>query len=157
MRLSGGNGVLLSARAACISAAQRVDDAGELNQDAVTGRLDDAAVMAGDFRIDHLDAKHLESGEVALLVGFDQARIASHVGGEDRCEPTFDTSWPRGLHGASSVADDPIPSRARRALSMRLPGREATVISASALRCQAARTMPFTLANPAPCPASRGT
>src|ERR1700720_1803759 len=75
MRLSGGNRVLLSARAACISAAQRVDDAGELNQDAVTGRLDDAAVMAGDFRIDHLDAKRPEAAERPFLIGFDQARI----------------------------------------------------------------------------------
>jgi hypothetical protein len=129
---------LLSARAACISAAQRVDDAGELNQDAVTGRLDDAAVMAGDFRIDHLDAKRPEAAERPFLIGFDQARITGDVGREDRCEPVFDATWPCGLHGASSVADDPIPSRTWRALSLRLPGRDATLISASALRCQAA-------------------
>ena len=33
-------------------AAQRVDDAGELHQHAVTGGLDDAARMLGDFGLD---------------------------------------------------------------------------------------------------------
>ena len=43
MRRSGGNGALLSAMAACASAEQRIDDAGELGKEAVAGRLDDAA------------------------------------------------------------------------------------------------------------------
>src|SRR5207253_4660628 len=30
-----------------------------------------------------------------------------------------DASWPCGLHDASSIADDPTPTRARHALSMR--------------------------------------
>jgi hypothetical protein len=34
--------------------------------------------------------------------------------GEDRREPTFDTSWPCGHHGASPVKDDPMPTRAWR-------------------------------------------
>ena len=40
----------------------------------------------------------------AFFVGFDQARVARNIGREDRREPTFDASWPYGLHGASSVA-----------------------------------------------------
>jgi|SRR6516165_1440341 hypothetical protein len=38
-------------------AAQRVNDAGELEQEAVAGGLDDAAVMEGNFRIDYLGAQ----------------------------------------------------------------------------------------------------
>src|SRR6266851_4585192 len=78
-------------------------------------------VVVADSRIDDLGTQRLEPAEGALLVGLDQVRIAGDVGREDRREPTFDASWPCGLHGASSVANDPIPSGARRALSMRLP------------------------------------
>ena len=35
-------------------AAHRIDDAGELDQQAVAGGLDDAAMVLGDFRIDEL-------------------------------------------------------------------------------------------------------
>jgi len=64
MRRSGGSGALLLAIAACISAAQRVDDAGELDQEAVAGGLDDAAVMMGDLRIDHLGRNALSRPRV---------------------------------------------------------------------------------------------
>ena len=74
--------------------------------------------MAGNLRIDHLGAEHPEPAERPFFVTFDQARIASDIGREDRREPTFDASWPGGLHGASSVADYPILSGAQRALSM---------------------------------------
>src|SRR6516165_357727 len=40
-------------------AAQRIDDAGELDQQPIAGRLDDASVMAGNFRIDDLGAQRL--------------------------------------------------------------------------------------------------
>ena len=103
-------------------ASERVDDAGELDQQAVAGGLDEAAVMLGDFRIDHFGAQRLEPAERSFLIGTDQARIAGHIGGKDRREPTFDASWPGGLHGASSVVDNPTRTgvrRALRALSMR--------------------------------------
>ena len=35
-------------------AAQRVDDAGELDEEPVAGGLDDAAAMLGDLRVDQL-------------------------------------------------------------------------------------------------------
>src|SRR5258706_11527222 len=44
-------------------AAHRVDDAGELDQEPVAGGLDDAAVMAGYFGIDHLGAERFEPAE----------------------------------------------------------------------------------------------
>src|SRR5947208_94347 len=59
--------------------------------------------------VDQLGAERLEPAKRAFLVGFDQARIAGDIGREDRREPTFDASWPCGLHDASSVARDPTP------------------------------------------------
>src|SRR6516162_7528683 len=98
-------------------ATQRVDDAGELDQEAIAGGLDDAPLMAGDPRIDDFGAQHLQPGKRRFLGGFDQARIAGDIGREDRCEPAFDASWPCGLHGASSVADNPTRTGAPCALS----------------------------------------
>ena len=98
MRRSGGSGALLLAIAACISAAQRVDDAGELDQEAVAGGLDDAALVLGDLRIEELAAQLLEAFERALLVCPHQPRIPRHIGGEDRGETTG-----RGHQVAGSV------------------------------------------------------
>src|SRR5437870_13513205 len=73
---------------------QGVDDADELDQEAVAGGLDYAAVMTGDLRVDHLGAERLEPAEGPFLIGFDQARVAGHIGREDRREPTFDARLP---------------------------------------------------------------
>jgi hypothetical protein len=75
-------------------ATQRVDDAGELDQEAVACCLDDPAAMAVDLWIDHFGAERLEPAESPFLVGFDQARIAGDIGREDRREPTFDATSP---------------------------------------------------------------
>jgi hypothetical protein len=82
-------------------AAQGVDDAGELDQEAVASRFDDAAVMFCNFRVDHLGADGLQPAERPFLVGSDQARIPRHIGRQDRRQPTFDTTTPRRLHGSS--------------------------------------------------------
>jgi hypothetical protein len=97
-------------------AAERVDDAGELDQETVAGRLDDAAPMARNVRFDDLDAERLEPAERAFLIGLDQTRRAGDIGREDRRKPTFDATLPCGLHGASPVEDNPILTSARRAL-----------------------------------------
>src|SRR5271165_21112 len=89
-------------------AAERVDDAGELDQKAIAGRLDDPALMVGNSRIDHLGAERLGPAERAFLVRSHQPRIPRHIGGEDCGETACDGTLPCGLHGASSVADDPI-------------------------------------------------
>jgi len=68
-------------------AAHRVDDAGEFDQHAVAGGLDDAPSVLADFRIDQLAPVRLEAGERALLVGAHQPGIAGDVGGEDGGEP----------------------------------------------------------------------
>ena len=93
-----------------------VVDAGELDEQAVAGGLDDAAAMGGDPWIDHSGAKHLQPAEGAFLVGFDQARVAGDIGREDRREPTFDAFGPCRLHGASSLADNTTSRNLRRVL-----------------------------------------
>ena len=70
MRLSGGDprvaldhGVLHFDRA-----AHRVDDAAELDNAAVAGALDDAAVMHGDGGIDQVAAQRAEPRQNPILV-----------------------------------------------------------------------------------------
>jgi hypothetical protein len=62
-------------------AADGVDDAGEFHQHPVTGRLDDAAGMLADLRVEELAAMRLEAFVRAFLVRTHQARIARHIGG----------------------------------------------------------------------------
>ena len=73
--------------------------------------------MGGNLRIDQLGAQRLEPAERPFFVRPDQARTARYIGREDRRDPTFDATWPCGLHGASSVADDPTPTSPPRTLS----------------------------------------
>ena len=119
MRLSGGNAALRSAIAACTSTAQRTASTTLANS---TSRPSPVVLTmrprcSAIFGSISSRAERLEPAERAFLVGSDQPRIAGHIGREDRREPTFDASWPCGLHGASSVADDPTPTSAWRALS----------------------------------------
>jgi len=74
-------------------AAHRVDDAGEFRQHAVTGVLDDAAVMLADLRLDQFAQMRLEVLVRAFLVSAHKPRVAHHVSGED-CGETA-----RGSHG----------------------------------------------------------
>jgi hypothetical protein len=46
--------------------------------------------VLGDFRIDDLTAERLQALERPFLVGPHQARVARHVGGEDRGKPAID-------------------------------------------------------------------
>jgi hypothetical protein len=75
--------------------AHRVDHAGEFRQHAVAGGLvpgssqvkpGDAAVMLADRRIDQFDEMRLDAFVGAFLIGTHQARVAHHIGGEDRGE-----------------------------------------------------------------------
>jgi hypothetical protein len=80
-----GRGVAFRHRALHLGgAAQRIDDAGELNEHSVAGRLDDASLMFGDAWIDQLAPQCPERRERTLLVGADQPRVAGDIGGEDR-------------------------------------------------------------------------
>src|SRR5712671_6551655 len=70
MRLSAPTPVSRSGIACCTATAQRTASTtlGKFHQHAVTGGLDDAAVMLGDFRIEELAAQRLEAFERAFLV-----------------------------------------------------------------------------------------
>src|SRR5439155_2907829 len=61
-------------------------DARELDEQTVAGRLDDAPTMFLDFRIEELVPQLLQRGERPLLISPHQARVAGHIGGEDRGE-----------------------------------------------------------------------
>ncbi len=61
-----------------------LDDARELDQEAVAGRLDDAAAVVGDCGIDQVAAMRFEPGERAFLVLAHQPAIARDIGCEDR-------------------------------------------------------------------------
>jgi len=65
-------------------AAHRIDDAGEFRQHAVAGGLDHPAAMLADLRINEFGEMRLEAFVRAFLVRTHQARIAHHIGGEDR-------------------------------------------------------------------------
>ena len=85
MRRSSGRPALRSTMPFCtsISAAHGVDDAAELDERAVAGALDDAAVMHGDGRVDEVAAQRPKPRERALLVRAREPAVADHVGGED--------------------------------------------------------------------------
>ena len=69
--------------------------------------------MLTDFRIDQLPKVALEPFVGPLLIRPHQARVARYVSSKNRREPTFDTSWPLGLHGASQLAGNPTPTTLR--------------------------------------------
>ena len=71
-------------------AAHRVDDAGKLYEQAVTGGLDDAPAMLLDLGIAQLSSDRLQRRERAFLVLAHQPRIARNIGRQDRREPPLD-------------------------------------------------------------------
>ena len=80
-------------------AAQRVDDAGELDEQPVAGCLDQPAAMRGDRRVDQRLSHPLQPVEGALLVDADQPRIPGDIGGQDGSQPAFGALSPSGVHG----------------------------------------------------------
>ena len=57
--------------------------------------------MLTDFRIDQLPEAALEPFVGPLLVRPHEARVACYVSSKNRREPTFNTTTPGSLHGAS--------------------------------------------------------
>jgi hypothetical protein len=71
-----------------ISTAQRTaSNAREFHQHAVAGRLDDAAVVLGDRRIDALAPVRLQLRERAFLVRAHATAVPHDISREDRCHP----------------------------------------------------------------------
>jgi hypothetical protein len=90
-------------------AGDRVDHALEHDQGAVTHQLHEPAVVLGDQGVDDLGADCLEPGDGAGLVGLHQARVADHVGREDRERPTSELvhrhRGPPGCHSPAAVGE----------------------------------------------------
>ena len=64
-------------------APDRVDHAGELDEEAVAGGLDDPAGVRGDGGIDQLAPVRLQRGQGAVLVGAHEPAVAGDVGRQD--------------------------------------------------------------------------
>ena len=77
-------------------AVHRVDDTPELDNCAIAGALDDAAVVHGDGRIDQIAAERPQPRQNPVLVGSGKPRIADDVGHQDRGE------FSSLAHGATS-------------------------------------------------------
>jgi hypothetical protein len=66
------------------------NQAGELNQDAISRGLHNATLMLGDFRIDQFAALCSEPGQKPGLVLAHQPAVPSHIGREDSGEAALD-------------------------------------------------------------------
>ena len=60
-----------------------IDGAAKLDQHAVAGSFEDAALMFGDQWVQNVSAPGLESGHGACLVGLHHPAKANHIGGKD--------------------------------------------------------------------------
>jgi hypothetical protein len=82
-------------------AAHRVNHAAELDDRAVAGALDDAAMVHGDDWVDQVAPKGAEPCEDAIFVRASKPGVADDVGNQDRGE------FPGLAHGAIAEAGKP--------------------------------------------------
>jgi hypothetical protein len=73
----------------------------ELDEDAVAGDLDDAALVLRDFGVDQLLPVCLQPLKRTFLVSADEPAVARHVGGQYRCQLAFDAL---GRHRETSLS-----------------------------------------------------
>jgi len=85
------------------SAAHGIHDTRKFREHAVAGVFDDPPLMLTDLWVDQFDEMRLEALVRALLIGAHQARIACHVGREDRGEMAGSGCGGHCLGGASLV------------------------------------------------------
>ncbi len=71
-------------------ACDRADDAPELDQQPVAGRLDDAPLVRRNLRVDPLLAIDFLASNRACLVRLDQARVTDYVGRKIGHQPSID-------------------------------------------------------------------
>ena len=83
-------------------AAHGIDDAAELDENAVASALNDAPMMHGYGGIDQLAAQRAQPRQRSLLVGAREPAIADNIGDEDRSDLS------RFRHGAASGFGDAI-------------------------------------------------
>ena len=70
-------------------AAQGIDNAAELHEETIAGRLHQPAMMLADFRVYYFGSNRPEPVQRSLFITPDQARIAGHIGCQDRRQPAF--------------------------------------------------------------------
>ena len=70
------------------SAANGLNDAGELGDEAVPRAAEDMTVMGGD-RLLHHSAVHAQGGRGGFFVKLREAAVTLHIGSENRSKPTF--------------------------------------------------------------------
>jgi len=75
--------------------AHRIDDAGELDEEAVAGGFDDATAMLGDFGIAKFTANRSQRCERALFVLAHQPRIAGDIDRKNGCQSSLDADKER--------------------------------------------------------------
>jgi hypothetical protein len=66
------------------SAVHCVDDTPELDNCAIAGALDDAAMVHGDCGVNQIASERAQSRQRSIFVGSGEPRIADHVGHQDR-------------------------------------------------------------------------
>ena len=93
-------------------AAHCVDDAAKLDDAAVAGALDDAAMVHGDRGIDQIAAQRAQSRQSSIFVCPGKPRIADHVGHQDRGQ----------LSGLAHGATPPRPCQPFRVVWAKPPG-----------------------------------
>jgi hypothetical protein len=71
-------------------ALHRTDSAAELDEHAIAGHLEDAPLVAGDQRLQHLLASGLQGGQRAGLVLLHEAAVADHIGRQNGGKPALD-------------------------------------------------------------------
>jgi hypothetical protein len=72
-------------------ASDRIDDARELDQQAVPGRLDDPAAMLGDLGIDQFASVCLEGCQRADFVSAHDPAVSGDIRRQNRSQPPLDT------------------------------------------------------------------
>jgi hypothetical protein len=126
MRRSSGTSVSRSIIPRCTStalhlhcAAHGIHHARKLRQQAVAGVLHDAAPVLPDLRIDQFPEVRLQPFVRPLLIRPHQARVAGHIGGEDRGEAAD-----RGHRlSGGRLAQPSLPRKPAPTLVFRGPGR----------------------------------
>ena len=91
-------------------AARRVDDAAELDQEAVAHHLEDAPAILGDGGIEELAAMLLQRPQRALLIGLHEPAVADDVGRQYGGQPALDL---RVAHAHLLRPTGPFPAPGR--------------------------------------------
>ena len=85
----------------------RIDYAWEFQQQTVTGRLDDAAVMFGDLGINKLPPMGFQRGQGPTVVHAHKARVTGHIERDDCSKTPMVACQTPSFHPAPCVLDRP--------------------------------------------------